>query len=106
VLLRNVGDDDLATAVGRPIGLEDHPKQRLSVREREVYELMVQGLSNLQIANILFISPATVKVHVQHIFDKLGVRSRSALMVQAALERSAHATSAIESTTSESDGPS
>jgi len=98
VLLRSVGDEDLASAVGRPIGLLDHPKERLSVRERDVYELMVQGLTNLQIANVLFISPATVKVHVQHIFDKLGTRSRSALMVQAALERSAQATSAKEST--------
>ncbi len=67
-------------------------------REREVYELLGQGLTNLQIADLLFISEATVKVHVHHIYDKLGVRSRTALAVQAALERADQATSAIETT--------
>lgn len=40
-----------------------------------------------QIAELLFISESTVKVHVHHIYDKLGVRSRTALAVQAMLER-------------------
>ena len=37
-----------------------------------------------------------MKVHVHHIYDKIGVRSRTALAVQAALERSDQATSAID----------
>jgi len=102
-LMRRAGDSDIASLVGHPIAIDDDPRARLSAREHEVYELLVHGLTNLQIANILFISPATVKVHVQHIFDKLGTRTRSALMVQAALERSAQATSAIESKAPASD---
>ena len=50
--------------------------ERLSRREREVYELIAQGRSNRQIATALFISESTAKVHVRHIFEKLGVRSR------------------------------
>ena len=91
-LMRRVGDEDLARVAGHPIDVSGDPVQRLSRREREVYDLMCQGLSNAQIAQVLFISEATVKVHMQHIFDKCGVRSRTALAVQAALRRSGQAT--------------
>jgi DNA-binding CsgD family transcriptional regulator len=47
-------------------------------REREILPLMAQGLSNKDIANRLFISPATCKHHVMNIFAKLGVHSRAA----------------------------
>jgi ATP/maltotriose-dependent transcriptional regulator MalT len=49
----------------------------LSPREREVLSLVARGMSNGAIAEYLFISDVTVKVHVRHIFDKLGVRSRA-----------------------------
>src|SRR5205085_7887874 len=48
----------------------------LSKREREVHELLAQGLSNREIARVLYIEEVTVKVHVRHIFEKLGVRTR------------------------------
>jgi DNA-binding NarL/FixJ family response regulator len=48
----------------------------LSPREAEVLELLAQGLTNGQIAKLLYISLSTTKVHVKHIYDKLGVRSR------------------------------
>ena len=95
-LLKRATDEDIAIAAGHVPNVECHPRLRLSAREREVYELVTQGLTNLQIARLLFISEGTVKVHVHHIYDKLGVRSRTALAVQAALERSGQATSAIE----------
>ena len=49
----------------------------LSRRELEVYELMVQGRTNGEIATTLFISESTAKVHIRHIFEKLGVHTRA-----------------------------
>jgi non-specific serine/threonine protein kinase len=57
---------------------EPVPALGLTPREREVLHLMATGRSNRDIADALFISPGTVKVHVTHILSKLGVPSRSA----------------------------
>jgi DNA-binding CsgD family transcriptional regulator len=54
------------------------PETSLTPREREVLCLIVDGQSNLQIANNLFISEGTTKRHVSNIFAKLDVPSRSA----------------------------
>jgi DNA-binding CsgD family transcriptional regulator len=49
----------------------------LTPREREVLALIRQGLSNRQIARTLWIAESTVKVHVHHVLEKLGARSRT-----------------------------
>jgi DNA-binding NarL/FixJ family response regulator len=100
-LIRRVGDQDLAELAGQHIYLGGDLRKSLSPREREVYELVTQGMTNREIAMLLFIEESTVKVHVHHIYDKLGVRSRLALAVQARIERSGQATSAIGTTSSE-----
>jgi DNA-binding NarL/FixJ family response regulator len=48
----------------------------LTSRERDVLLQVAAGRTNREIAELLFISPKTVSVHVSHILDKLGVRSR------------------------------
>jgi DNA-binding NarL/FixJ family response regulator len=58
--------------------------QSLTKRELEVYSLLAEGRSNREIARSLFISEGTVKVHVQHILRKLGVRTRTEAAVRAA----------------------
>ena len=55
----------------------------LSERELEVLRLIAAGLSNRQIAEELVIEVSTVKSHANHIFGKLGVRSRTQAVVKA-----------------------
>lgn len=63
----------------------------LTQREREMVELVQQGLSNKEIACKLFVSDNTVRHHLTSIFDKLGVSDRKKLMVR---NRQFHATHA------------
>jgi DNA-binding NarL/FixJ family response regulator len=67
------------------VGAEDLI-QPLSDRELEVVNLLATGLSNRDIAPLLFISESTVKTHVEHIIRKLGVSDR----VQAAVWAARH----------------
>jgi NarL family two-component system response regulator LiaR len=103
-LLKDVSADELAQAIraahaGRvtlapeaaqalvtasqdpPLGLD------LTERERAVLALMVEGLSNPQIAAKLTVSPSTVKSHVSNILSKLGVASRTEAVTLALRKR-------------------
>lgn len=53
------------------------PRVKLTDRESEVLRLLETGASNREIAKLLFVTEATVKTHLVHVFEKLGVDSRS-----------------------------
>lgn len=55
---------------------------KLTRREQDVLRLAAQGYSNSDIARQLFISPSTVRKHMEHIFDHTGVRTRSAAVAR------------------------
>lgn len=57
--------------------VENDPTSRLSARERQVVELLVEGASNKVIARRLDISVHTAKFHVAAVLDKLGARNRA-----------------------------
>jgi DNA-binding CsgD family transcriptional regulator/tetratricopeptide (TPR) repeat protein len=77
---------DRARAVLRQLGRRpgtasrDHDQRRLSVREEEVARLVAQGLSNAEVGERLFISTRTVATHLQHIYRRLELPSRAALI--------------------------
>jgi DNA-binding CsgD family transcriptional regulator len=76
LLLAGSSDEPLARAAGLRVPRSTRKAQTLSPRELEVYELIAQGRTNREIAATLFISESTTKVHVRHILEKLGARSR------------------------------
>lgn len=63
------------------------PRQALSAREIEILQNLEQGLSNRQLAAKLFISEATVKTHLVHVYSKLGVDNRTAAITAARQQR-------------------
>jgi RNA polymerase sigma factor (sigma-70 family) len=58
---------------------------KLSKREREVLQLLADGLTNQEIADRLFLGPETVKTHIRHLMEKLGATDRTQAAVKAAL---------------------
>ena len=57
--------------------------EALSGRELEVVALVARGASNKEIAHALRISEATIKTHLAHIFEKLGVTDRTSAVTRA-----------------------
>lgn len=75
-LLSEANDAALARRIGLSIPRSSRRSQDLSPRELEIHDLIAHGMTNQEIARVLFISESTTKVHVRHILEKLGVRSR------------------------------
>ncbi|MCY0928773.1 response regulator transcription factor [Streptomyces sp. H27-H1] len=82
------GQSALAPAVAlRLMDRMRTPAEALTKRELEVLQLVADGLSNQQISKQLFLSQATVKSHLVHIYAKLGVDSRTSAVATAATRR-------------------
>jgi LuxR family maltose regulon positive regulatory protein len=75
--LRRASATSLLPALQLDVETNNDALNALSKREREVFELLAHGMTNREIADALYISEVTVKVHVRHILKKLGVRSRT-----------------------------
>jgi DNA-binding NarL/FixJ family response regulator len=60
-----------------------NPEEILTPREAELLSLLTEGLSNRELGRRLFISEATVKTHLAHIYAKLGVDTRAAAIATA-----------------------
>jgi len=65
----------------------DRKADTLTAREVEVLQLLAFGHTNRDIAEKLFISPDTVKTHLEHIFEKLGASDRTAAVAEALRRR-------------------
>jgi LuxR family maltose regulon positive regulatory protein len=86
VVLKESNDFKLARVAGlRLHGPPSGPAAKLTPREVEVARLVARGHTNQMIAAELYISTATVKVHVRHIIDKLGARSRTEVAARMAM---------------------
>jgi len=83
-VVRRARDEALLASLGLSTSAIVDPVATLSAREQEVYALVCEGLSNAEIGRRLFIAESTVKAHTHRLYDKLGVRSRTALLLNAA----------------------
>jgi two-component system nitrate/nitrite response regulator NarL len=61
---------------------ESEARPRLSEREQQVLELIAEGLSAPEIGERIHLSTATVKTHLQHLYEKLGVSERAAAVAE------------------------
>jgi DNA-binding NarL/FixJ family response regulator len=75
----------LEQGAGRPrvSGVANGKTSSLTPREREVAQLVARGLSNRQIAGALVISEKTAANHLQHVLEKLDLRTRTQLAARA-----------------------
>lgn len=81
------GKRTLSPEVGAVLADGVGTQQSLSHRETEILRELATGASNRDLAASLFISPATVKTHLIHIYQKLGVENRTAAVAEARARR-------------------
>jgi DNA-binding NarL/FixJ family response regulator len=79
------GESVLSPAVARRLmgQVRKPPPEALSRRELDVLQLIADGATNREAAAKLFVSEATIKTHLLHVYDKLGVRDRAAAVGEA-----------------------
>ncbi|MDN5725863.1 MAG: response regulator transcription factor, partial [Propionibacteriales bacterium] len=77
------GESALAPEVADRLNRRSRSSQTLTKREVEILELLAGGATNRAMAKELFISEATVKTHLVHVFDKLGVDNRTTAVATA-----------------------
>jgi NarL family two-component system response regulator LiaR len=100
-LLKNVSAEELVSAINKvvldqpslspeaaqvliqTVNEPSQPGIDMTDREREILALMVDGKSNSEISEVIFVTQATVKYHVSNILSKLGVSSRTEAVVVA-----------------------
>jgi len=75
--VEQASDGRLARTAKLPVSVRRRGGGALSPREEEILELVRQGLTNAEIAQSLYLSISTVKLHIHHILKKLGVRTRT-----------------------------
>lgn len=75
------------TLLNEPEKAARNSRSNLTPRERQVVELVEQGLKNKDIANQMGIRPGTVKIHLKHIFEKTGIRGRYGLALSGLREK-------------------
>jgi DNA-binding CsgD family transcriptional regulator len=71
-----------AATLRRRLGAASDAAHLLTRREREVMAHVSNGLTNLEIASVLVIESSTVRKHLEHVFEKLGVGSRTAALAK------------------------
>ena len=76
----NVGGVDLASRLAQREAAEAELEHSLTPRELEVVKLVAMGADNQDIAERLAISLGTVKIHLHHVYDKLRLSGREALL--------------------------
>jgi two-component system, NarL family, nitrate/nitrite response regulator NarL len=88
ILAVHRGDTVLAPEVQAGVAAEVRSRWRpdtpsLSERERQVLEMIAEGMSAPEMGRRLYLSPATVKSHLQSLYEKLGVSDRAAAVAEA-----------------------
>lgn len=77
-------DPEVQAGVAHEIRMRaEDDRPALTAREREILRLTADGRSAPQIAAELYLSPTTVRTHLQHLYDKLGVSDRAAAVAEA-----------------------
>lgn len=77
------GGTALSPAAAASLATNPAPATSLTEREIDILERVAEGASNRDVAAALYISEATVKTHLVHIYDKLGVSDRTAAVTTA-----------------------